>query len=147
MRQRDQVPAFAIGVFAALTLGAAHAEQQQPQTQVAPTSAATTAVGEAQAMRAVRDKVTGKLRAPTADELEAMHANERAARKARGLPETAEPAPLRLQLHANGMRSAVLGADYLVTLKGERRADGSVRRFHPHGDHEHSVDRDNRPTE
>jgi hypothetical protein len=76
-----------------------------------------------------------------------MHANERAARKARGLPETAEPAPLRLQLHANGMRSAVLGADYLVTLKGERRADGSVRRFHPLVDHEHSVDRDNRPTE
>lgn len=143
MRQKNRVPAVAVGIFAAFALGAARAEEQQPQTQVAPTNA----VGEAQAMRAVRDKATGKLRAPTADELEAMHASERAARKARGLPETAEPTPLRVQLHASGMRSAVLGPDFLVTLRGERRADGSVRRFHPDGDHEHSLDRNSRPTE
>jgi hypothetical protein len=147
MRQRNQVPAFAVGVLAALALGAAQAEPQQPQAQAAPTGVASAPVTEAQSMRAVRDKATGKLRAPTADELETMHSDERAERKARGLPETAEPAPLRVQLHANGMRSAVLGPDFLVTLKGERRADGSVRRFHPDGNHEHSVDLDKRPTE
>ena len=148
MRQRDQVPAFAIGVFAALTLGAAHAEQQQPQTQVAPTSAATTAAGEAQAMRAVRDKVTGKLRAPTADEIESMESQERAARKARGLPEVADPKALKITRHANGMRSAKLGPEFLMTLRGERRSDGSVRRFHPDGvEHHHPATSDVRPTE
>lgn len=142
MRQGDKAPAWMLGIAAAFTLTTAHA--QSPQQAQGTTTTATSAASESQALRAVRDKTTGKLRAPTADEREAMEASERATRQARG---QAEPAPLRVQWHANGMRSAVLGADYLITLKGERRADGSVRRFHPQGDHEHSVAQDNRPTE
>lgn len=142
MRQRDKTPAWMLGIAAAFTLTAAHA--QPPQEAQGTETPAASPAGESQALRAVRDKTTGKLRAPTADEREAMEATERAARQARGVT---EPAPLRIQWHANGMRSAVLGADYLITLKGERRADGSVRRFHPQGDHEHSVAQDSRPTE
>lgn len=142
MRQGDKAPAWMLGIAAAFTLTTAHAQSPQ-EAQGTATTAASPAV-ETQALRAVRDKTTGKLRAPTADEREAMEAAERAARQARG---QSEPAPLRIQWHANGMRSAVLGADYLMTLKGERSADGSVRRFHPQGEHGHSVAPDNRPTE
>jgi len=142
MRQGDKAPAWMLGIAAAFTLTTAHAQSPQ-EVQGTETTTASSAGGP-QALRAVRDKTTGKLRAPTADEREAMEATERAARQAGGL---SEPAPLRIQWHANGMRSAVLGADYLITLKGERSADGSVRRFHPQGDHEHPVAQDNRPTE
>lgn len=148
MRQGNLIPAWAVGICATLALGAAQAEQQQSQTQVAPTGAATTTVAEAQSMRAVRDKATGKLRAPTADEIEAMESQERADRKARGVPETADPKSLTVTKHPNGMRSAKLGPEFLMTLRGERRSDGSVRRFHPDGvEHHHPAASDMRPTE
>lgn len=147
MKQRNHAPALAVGIVAALALGAAQAEQQPPQTRVAPTSAATTTAGDAQGMRAVRDKQTGKLRAPTADEIESMESQERAARKARGLPEVADPKSLKITQHPNGMRSAKLGPEFLMTLRGERQSDGSVRRFHPDGSEHHPVARDVRPTE
>jgi hypothetical protein len=148
MRQRNQVPALAVGIFTALALGAAQAEPQQPPAQAAPTGAASTPVAEAQSVRAVRDKATGKLRAPTADEIEAMESQERTDRKARGLPETADPKSLTITRHANGMRSARLGPEFLMSLRGERRSDGSVRRFHLDGvEHDHHPVRDVRPTE
>lgn len=121
------------------------AKMLPPCAQAAPTAT----VAEAQSLRVVRDKTTGKLRAPNAEEMKAMDAAERAARKARGLPVVAEPQPAVVTRHANGMLSATLGPDYLETLKGERQADGSVRRFHPDGTRHdgHPVAHDNRPTE
>ncbi|MGB3427250.1 MAG: hypothetical protein WBA53_03655, partial [Burkholderiaceae bacterium] len=147
MRLRNQSPAFAVGIVAALALGAAQAEQQQPRIQEVPTSAPTAVAGDAQAVRVVRDKETGKLRAPTADELESMESQERAARKARGLPEVADPKSLKITRHANGMRSAKLGPEFLMTLRGERQSDGAVRRFHPDGTEHDPVARALRPTE
>ncbi|MBK6471358.1 MAG: hypothetical protein IPF94_11695 [Betaproteobacteria bacterium] len=113
-----------------------------------PAEAAPVA-GEAQALRAVRDKATGRLRAPDADEAAAMDAAERASRKARGLPEVAGLQPVVVVRHASGMMSAKLGSDQLMTLRGERQADGSVRRVHADGtSHDRApAARDNRPTE
>ena len=76
-------------------------------------------------LRVMRDKATGKLRAPTADELKAMEDAEQAARNARGLPQTAKTAPV-VRTHPNGMRSAVLGKDQLISLQAERGRDGKL---------------------
>lgn len=132
------------GADAAMAAGAEAATTANPESA---TDAGAALAAQAPALRAVRDKATGQLRAPTADELKAMIAAERAARKARGLPEVETQAPLVVRQHVGGMRSARLGPDYLVTLKGERRADGSVRRFHEQGGPAHADAHDHRPTE
>jgi hypothetical protein len=121
-----------------LALGAAHAGEATPAASTASPQATPQAAGDAaaQGRRAVRDKDTGKFRAPTMEELEA----EKAERKARGLPEpTAKAAPLALRQHPNGMRSAVLGPEYLVTLKAERGADGRLIVRHANPAHEHQA--------
>lgn len=126
--------------IAALGLATSSIQATEPtQAEVAPAA-------EAQALRAVRDRQTGKLRAPTADELKAMQTAERAERRARGEPESQ---PLVVKRHASGMLSAELGPEYMMTLQGERQPDGSVRRFHADGTtHEHApVAHDARPTE
>jgi hypothetical protein len=58
--------------------------------------------------------------------LKAMRESDGAARKARGEPEVINRTPLVVRQHSNGMRSAVLGPDYLMTLRAERRADGKL---------------------
>jgi hypothetical protein len=118
--------ALALGLVGAAAPLAAAADATPAPT---PTAAPAAAV-ESQALRVVRDKATGKLRAPTADELKAMQAAERAERKARGLPEVAEPAPLNITRHANGTLSARLTPDYMVTVRAERRPDGSLKQTH-----------------
>jgi hypothetical protein len=134
-----------LAIAGVCALNAAHAQQPQLATSVeaAPVAA------EAQALRAVRDKTTGRLRAPDADEAAAMAEAERASRKARGLPEVASSQPVVVVRHASGMMSAKLGPDQLTTLRGERQADGSVRRIHADGtSHDRApAARDNRPTE
>jgi hypothetical protein len=130
-------------IAAALALlGAAAAVAQTADAPPPPTTtppAADTPSDAVNARRAVRDKATGKLRAPTPEEFEAMRAAQ---------PQTAvRSGPLQVRQHAGGMRSAVLGPEYLVTLRGTRRADGSVRQSHVHANHEHPVIRDTRPTE
>ena len=47
-------------------------------------------------------------------------------------------APLSVRVHPNGMTSAVLGPDYMVTLKAERRADGSLAVTHGKARDEHA---------
>ncbi|EHR70113.1 hypothetical protein BurJ1DRAFT_1241 [Burkholderiales bacterium JOSHI_001] len=96
----------------------------------------TTASPLQESRRVVRDKETGKLRSPTEEELAA----ERAERKARGEPEPgANRVPLAVRQHPNGMRSAVLGPEYLVTLRAERGPDGKLVIKHANPAHEHPV--------
>ena len=131
--------------IAALGLAATAVQATEPtRTEAVPEAAPTTAEG--QALRAVRDKKTGKLRAPTADELKALQALERAERRARGEPESK---PLVIKRHPSGMLSAELGPEYMMNLRGERQPDGSVRRFHSDGStHDGApVANDDRPTE
>lgn len=114
-----------LAVSAAQAAGPA-AQAQQPQ--------ATTSQQTQQELRVVRDSVTGKLRAPTEEELAAMNAR----RDARAQQQRSAPAaPLVVRQHANGMRSAVLGPEYRSMLKAERQSDGKlvIRHANPADDH------------
>src|SRR5207237_35268 len=75
--------------LAALAVVASAAAQvsTQPSTQSGPQAAAAASTAATEARRVVRDKETGKLRAPTTEELGEMLEQERAARAARGQPE------------------------------------------------------------
>jgi hypothetical protein len=120
------------------------ADDTAASTQAQPDAAAA----QAQARRAVRDKETGKLRAPTQEELKVMLEEERAARKASGQPEpSARPTPIAVRQHPNGMRSAVLGPDFLVTIQAQRRSDGTVETSHTDPALEHPTAKSQRPTE
>ena len=80
-------------------------------------------------LRAVRDKKTGKFRAPNANELKEMEeaaAAESAAQGARAAA-TTDPVVVR---NASGMRSARLGPEYLISLEGKRNADGTLEKSH-----------------
>lgn len=137
-----------LATLAALALAASAGAATAADTPVPDTQAQAAAAAQADGRRAVRDKVTGQLRAPTAEEAEAMRGGERSARAARGVAEPeAKSGPLRVVQHGGGMRSAVLGTEYLVTLKAQRRADGSLAITHNQPGLDHPVSRDVRPTE
>lgn len=92
---------------------------------------------QVQARRVVRDSDSGKMRLPTSEEAAAMDAEERAVRRARGLPEVEEASTLVVRRHANGMYSAKLGPEHLVTVTATRAADGRLIRSHDKAIHEH----------
>ena len=112
-----------------------------PQSTPAATQADT--VDVAPAKRAVRDKQTGKLRAPSEDELQELIAAENAARAT----QIKTRAPLVVRQYPNGMRGAVLGPEYLLSLKGQRRADGTLEASHDKQGHEQAAPNATRPTE
>jgi hypothetical protein len=125
--------AIALLGWAVSTAQAGSPAEQQGPPQATPI--ANTAEQTLQGRRAVRDSVTGKLRAPSEEELAA----EAAARKARGQAEATGPvAPMIVRQHSGGMRSAVLGPEYLSTLKAERQSDGTLVVRHANPAHEHS---------
>jgi hypothetical protein len=97
----------------------------------------------APAKRVVRDKKTGKLRAPSEDELKEMIAAENAARAT----QIKTRPPLVVREYPNGMRGAVLGPEYLLTLKAQRRADGTVEVSHDKAGHNHAAPNAQLPTE
>lgn len=66
-----------------------------------------------------------------------MDVDERAARRARGLPEVEEPTALVIRRHANGMYSAKLGPEHLVTVTAKRAADGRLIQSHAKASHDH----------
>jgi hypothetical protein len=128
--------AVAIAAMAGSLCVAAAANADDPQTTPAPESAA-----QMNSLRVVVDKHTGKVRAPTQEELTALiaaqktakeHATQsRAARLA--APNRAPmimPASKTVQRHGNGMVSARLSADSLSALKLERDAQGKARLVH-----------------
>lgn len=125
------VPILAVSLASSLAAAPAHAQadasRPQPAAAEAPSKPAqASATGDAR--RVVRDPVTGRLRAPTADEVSAD--NARTGNAGPG-------APLSTRVHANGMKSAVLGPDYMVTLKAERGPDGRlvVKHDNPRDEH------------
>lgn len=96
-------------------------------TLVGPSVLADDTVAASEALRVVRDKETGKLRAPNNTELKEMIAAEKAERKAKGLPESSQDTEaVEIRTHANGMKSARLGPGFLVSLEAKRDADGHL---------------------
>lgn len=135
-------------LIAALALAASAGAVSAADDTAASTRAQPDAAAQTQARRAVRDKETGKLRAPTQEELKVMLEDERAARKARGQPEpSATPTPIAVRQHPSGMRSAVLGRDFLISIQAQRRTDGTVEISHTDPAHEHPTAKSQRPTE
>lgn len=82
-------------------------------------AAAETAVA-GDGLKAVRDATTGRLRAPTAQEMARMSAGE---------PVTAEEA-IEVRVARNGMKSARLPASMLVSVEARRDAQGLIRTEH-----------------
>jgi hypothetical protein len=122
-----------LGLAVAAAQAGGPAEHDEGTAQAKPT--ANTAEQTLQGRRAVRDSVTGKLRAPTPEEEAAMSA----ARKSRSQSARSAPvAPMIVRQHSGGMRSAVLGPEYLSTLKAERQSDGKLVVRHANPAHEHS---------
>lgn len=97
-------------------------------------------------LRAVRDKKTGKLRAPNPAELRKMEQAEEAARKTQRASSAAATTPVVTQ-HANGMLSAELGPEYLISLQGTRSEDGSIKRSHDSDKEQQTVSDETLPTE
>lgn len=91
------------------------------------------------ALRAVRDKATGEMRAPNNEEMKALMEAEKAQRKARGLPEQVEARPVQVRTHASGMKSAVLGPDYMVTVQSQRDPSGNPVVSHANPAYEHTA--------
>lgn len=119
-------------------------------TLVAPGALADeAAAGGTDSLRVVRDKETGQLRAPNNDELKQMLAAEKAARKAKGLPESSgEIQAVEVRTHANGMKSAQLGPEYLVSLEARRDAEGNLVVTHAQPGYDvHAAPANEQPTE
>lgn len=132
----------AAATLVGLAAGAAQAGGDPAGADAAQATVTSSAEHAVESRRVVRDAVTGKLRAPSEEEL----ATERAARKASGKAEFKGPsAPLIVRQHANGMRSAVLGTEYMSTLQAERKADGRLVVRHANPAHEHQAPRGTQP--
>jgi hypothetical protein len=108
------------------------------ESQAAPTPAAAT---EMNSLRVVVDKNTGKVRAPTEEELAALIAAQNAAKQNAAQARTARaagaarapmimPATKTVQRHANGMVSARMSANTLSALKVEHDAQGNAHLVH-----------------
>jgi hypothetical protein len=135
---------------AALATFAVAADVVAPVGPANPTVTTVTpaVTSTASAQRAFRDPQTGQLRAPTEEELQAILAEERAMRAATGQREPTGPsAPMSFRKYPNGMRSAVLGPDFLISLKAERSPDGKVVISHDRPGNEHTPATTQRTTE
>jgi len=86
----------------------------------ADAAAATETAAAGAGLKAVRDAATGRLRAPTAQEMAKMSAGE---------PATTE-AEIEVRVAGNGMKSARLPASMLVSVEARRDAQGQIRTEH-----------------
>lgn len=126
MKLRFLAALAAVGTIAAAQVVLAEDEPETTEeTQTVTANQLATSAG----LRAVRDKKTGKFRAPNANELKEMEEAEAADSAARSASTaaTAEPVVVR---HASGMLSAQLGPEYMISLQGKRNADGSIEKSH-----------------
>ena len=118
-------------------------------TLAAPAVLADDAIAASEAMRVVRDKETGQLRAPNGEELKQMLDAEKAQRKARGQAEpSADPQPVEVRTYSSGMKAAVLGPEFLVSLEARRDADGNLVVTHSRPEYDaHAEPANELPTE
>ncbi len=105
-------------------------------TLVAPTAPADEPAAGTEALRVMRDKETGQLRAPNNEELQQMLEAEKANRKARGAA-NALPQETTVRTHKGGMKSATLGEEHLVQVVATRDETDKVVVQHSNPAHEH----------
>jgi hypothetical protein len=135
--QRTQASLAALAILAAAGVaGAAEVAQSQPQ-------AAPAVSANMEGKRAVRDPNTGKLRAPSQEEHDDIARSERATARSAAPASTA----VEVRRHGNGMLSAVLGVEHMVSIQAQRRIDGKLNITHAHPQQEHPTSAPQRPTE
>lgn len=143
---------FLVTAIAMITVSAAFAEEAHTEKETIQNDADTIATDNnsvpaiSSSLRAVRDKKTGKLRAPNPAELRKMEEDEATARATQGTPSAAASTPV-VTRHSNGMLSVELGPEYLVSLEGERNDDGTVKLSHDSESEQTTVANDKLPTE
>ena len=114
-------------------------------------AAASGATAQMDALRVVVDKKTGKVRAPTEEELAALIAAQKAAQQNAAQARTARaattvhapmimPATKTVERHGNGMVSARMSAESLSALKVEADAQGHARLVHAEEAHQAAVE-------
>jgi hypothetical protein len=109
------------------------------------------ATSQMDALRVVVDKKTGKVRAPTEEELAALVAAQNAAKQNAAQARSARsastlrapmimPTTKTVQRHQNGMVSARMSANTLSALKVETDADGHAHLVHADAAHQAAVE-------
>ncbi len=140
MTRRPGPKALLTALSCVLATGVAGAAEPAAPTATPPAAQPATAA-QAQARYVVRDAQTGRLRAPTDEELSAMLARENTASR------MAAPRATVVQKHPGGMRSAVLGTEHLVTIQAQRRANGTLDVSHTDARQAHPAQPQPLPTE
>ena len=107
--------------LATVLLGAGSAS-----SALAGDKAAANGKGAANKVRVVRDKDTGQLRGPTKRELRELLEAERRA----GKNVAVSGADYTMHEGANGMKAAILGESFLITLEATRDEDGNLVTSH-----------------
>lgn len=112
----------AIAVSLAMLGVAAAAPQAAAQQIGAPDTAA---VASSDALTVIRDAETGKLRAPTGAEMQAMELSLKAQRM---MQVRVAPAATQQKYHASGARGSRLTDEFMSTAVAVRNPDGSLER-------------------
>jgi hypothetical protein len=107
-----------LGVVAAIAVAAC-----SPALAADPAATETAAPAASSELRVTRDKETGQLRAPTAEERAELAAIEKSFKRS-------GPARVQLRTLSDGTRAAVLPESFQTTLYAVRDADGKVRTYH-----------------
>lgn len=136
-RPRVHGPVALLTAFSCVLAAGAATAAEPAQAPAQPAAAA-----QAQARYVVRDAQTGQLRAPNEDELSAMQEREKAVARTAAVPRATV-----VRKYPGGMRGAVLGPEHLVSLKAQRRADGTVDISHTDPAHAHPAPAQQLPTE
>jgi hypothetical protein len=141
LRQAVAIAAMA-GSLCVAALASADESKAAPDPAAAP---------QMDALRVVVDKKTGKVRAPTEEELTALVAAQNAAKQNAAQARTAHaattvhapmimPATKTVERHGNGMVSARMSASTLSALKVETDAQGHARLVHAEEAHQTAVE-------
>jgi len=144
MKGLKQAVAIAALVGSLCVIVAANAEDSKPASD-------PSAASQMDALRVVVDKKTGKVRAPTDEELAALIAAQNAAKQKATQARAAlsasttrapmiMPANKTVQRHENGMVSARMSASTLSALKVEPGAEGHARLVHANEAHQAAVE-------
>ena len=123
-----------VAIGATLAASVVLAEETQVKDEEAAAATETKVVATeptpqvTNAVRVVRDKKTGKLRAPNPAELRKMAEMEAEAAQSVSLMPAASDTTITRG--ADGTSAAMLGTEHLMSLHGERAEDGSIKKSH-----------------
>jgi hypothetical protein len=120
-------------IFAGIALAASTVLSSAVLAETPQTEQTDKSVGGASALRVVKDKETGELRAATAQEAAAMRKEEQQAQKLIKKKGKVDPDMGKIKYNDDGSMSVLLDPSNLETIKATVNADGTITMRH--GDH------------